>query len=320
MNTTLIIKSLDNFIKAAQPAWKKYHEIADKAKPKVRRKFLKAIAALQDTVIIAAVNRALEQGDIAGAENAIDWQVFDEKFAEVEAVIESVALECIKPYGKELAEATAKEALFYTLDIGLPEELPQIGAYIAFDLKNPEAIAWARARAAELIVEVSDETKAGVRAIITDALEIGKHPYKTAKQVKQFVGLTERQAKAVLNFRSRLEAKGVYSVSDIDRKVERYRKKLLKYRSEVIAREETIRASKEGNLKVMESAINEGFVDPGIMVRRWLTVPDDRRCILCLEMDGETVPLLEPYSIGTMVPHRHIMCRCSESIETKSMR
>lgn len=37
-------------------------------------------------------------------------------------------------------------------------------------------------------------------------------------------------------------------------------------------------------------------------------------CIYCLSLDGETVPLNEPFSNGNMVPHDHPWCRCTMEI------
>ena len=42
-------------------------------------------------------------------------------------------------------------------------------------------------------------------------------------------------------------------------------------------------------------------------------VGDERTCHICLDMDGETVPINEAYSDGSFVAHSHPGCRCVQT-------
>jgi hypothetical protein len=79
------------------------------------------------------------------------------------------------------------------------------GASFAFNQLNPRLITWLQTYNLGLIRQINEQTKEGVRAALIDGMKAGENPKEVARQVKGIVGLTDRQAKAVANYRKQLE-------------------------------------------------------------------------------------------------------------------
>lgn len=78
-------------------------------------------------------------------------------------------------------------------------------ARFAFQRLNPHLITWLEGYSLNLIRDIGDGTRAAVRSALVDGMTKGVNPIQQARQIKQAVGLTENQAKAVQNYRKELE-------------------------------------------------------------------------------------------------------------------
>ena len=123
--------------------------------------------------------------------------------------------------------------------------------------------------------------------------------------IRPLIGLTSRQAAAVLKLRT---AKGVLAA-------DRYAAQLLKHRALTIARTETIRASVDGQLAIWREAQRQGLL-PMNARKRWIVTPDDRLCPQCAPLKGVEVPLNSPFPGGVDGPPLHPNCRCAVSVVT----
>jgi len=108
-----------------------------------------------------------------------------------------------------------------------------------FDAKNRKAQRAAARHGAQLVREVSQETKRALRLVIVRAIRRGVPPLEAARQIREMVGLTQRQAMAVAHFREELENTGLIP-SRIDAAVSRLAAKKLRERAENIARTECL--------------------------------------------------------------------------------
>ncbi len=79
------------------------------------------------------------------------------------------------------------------------------GVQFAFDRLNPRLITWLQTYSLGLIREINDSSREAIRSVLVSGITAGDNPKETARQIKQIVGLTERQAKAVQNYRKELE-------------------------------------------------------------------------------------------------------------------
>ena len=190
------------------------------------------------------------------------------------------------------------------------------GLDLRFDLTNPRAVEFAQTRTATLVTNVLEDTKAVIREIIGRGFTEGRTTRQMAKEIRQVVGLTPRYATAVENLRAKLEAKGL-DADTIDAKAEKYSAKLLRLRSQTIARTETIRASNAGQQELWQQAGDDGLIDVETARQDWIVTPDDRLCPVCEAIPGMNengVPLGGEFQTpdGPMTePPAHPNCRCA---------
>lgn len=278
--------------------------IADKARGKVRDAFLKLIEQLRDEADMKALREALQSGDVSRAMSALGMG--DNLDARIGAAI--------KPAAEDAFIATGREAGAIGLP-GLPSAAPAPNITFGFDLSNPHAIRFLQKYDMDLIREISAETRAAVKEVVLGAFQGGGHPYEQAKTIRQIVGLTRRQAQAVVNFRTARTAEG-RKADQIERMVAKYEQKQLKLRATNIARTETMRASNAGQDAAWNAAADKGLISRTTFRRRWLVTPDDRLCIICAAipaMNLEGRKLGEPFQtpVGPlMYGPVHPQCRC----------
>lgn len=88
------------------------------------------------------------------------------------------------------------------------------GVSFAFNTLNPRLITWLQLYNLRLIKQINDTTKEGIRSFLIQGMQAGKNPKAVASQVKGIIGLTEKQAKAVYNYRKELETFHLRSKAD----------------------------------------------------------------------------------------------------------
>ena len=141
--------------------------------------------------------------------------------------------------------------------------MPKSSTSFAFDHTSPTALAWAKSEAARLLSTIADREQ--VRSIIARAFSEQMSPQAAASLIRNTVGLTAPQVKAMLNLRSLLTPNSPTYAGDgalvyagntriripedgldddmIDQRVEEYSDRLLNQRARMIARTELLGAS-----------------------------------------------------------------------------
>lgn len=202
-----------------------------------------------------------------------------------------------------------------------------------FDVTNPEATAWAAERSAALVTNVSAETRAALRGILTRSVTEGIAPRDTARLIRDVVGLTARQAQAVAGFRAalgqlqakpsgtvvetalrRLSNRGLTATRLLDL-VARYAARLLRQRSVLIARTEIMTALNEGTRQLWAQGVASGDLDSSDLEQEWMIADDERVCPICAPLDGEHAPIGGRFpGAGGSGPPAHPACRCSTGL------
>lgn len=129
-----------------------------------------------------------------------------------------------------------------------------------------------------------------------------------AARVRGFVGLTERETQAVLNFREAQLGAGA-TQSQVDALAARYESQLRQARSLRIARTELSFASNEAQADALDDARAQGLVS-GDVVKEWSTAEDEATCPVCSELDGIVTSLGSDFAEGYDAPPAHPSCRC----------
>lgn len=129
-----------------------------------------------------------------------------------------------------------------------------------------------------------------------------------AVDVRRFIGLTGREAQAVVNLRERLIAEEA-TPAQIDRAVANYTSRLRQARALRIARTELAFASSRGQRDAIEQAQREGYVGQDV-VREWSAADDEVTCPVCGDLDGMTAAMGERFPGDVDDPPAHPNCRC----------
>ena len=172
---------------------------------------------------------------------------------------------------------------------------------ISFNQVNERAVNFMQQERLRLIREFSAEQRRATREALVDGITRGANPREQAIAFRESIGLTRKQQRAVNNFRNMLEDNDAEVFSrklrdkrfdrkirraiqndkpltqdEISRMTTRYKDRYIKYRSEVIARTEALRAVHSGNNEGFEQAIENGDLDKDQLKKTWNTAGDDR--------------------------------------------
>lgn len=299
-------------------AWGTLNKFAQGLEPLLAKAFLEAIRQGKLALQIEELAKLIKQGDPAWVANIITAGITDG--------------------GLDALRNGLRAAISSSADLAVS----QAHINIRFDGFNPRAIEEMRNASGALIREISDSTRGAIQEYLTAALREGRNPHDSARDIRDLIGLTDRQARAVSNYRAMLEGGdfkqaltralrdgrhdrvlerlladgGQLSKKQIDMQVANYQNRYLIYRSEVIARTESIGALSRGAQLAWIQAEEEGRVKPGDMARYWYVAPGERTCDICRE-----VPRLNPDGVGirdTFItangrvdgPTLHPQCRC----------
>ena len=328
MSLTALAATLDNFIEKidTDPAWKDIHRVADAAEPALETLFRVAVERMRQGISFAAIERAMKAGSVPEVEDALPWDIFESTMSECTELLYNLVLEggdVSTPEFRRFFVEQQGVALVRKASVS-PEEAKRIisgqeadvGLDLSFNMRNPKAIQWALEESSTLITQITIESRLAIRNIISNAFAVGGHPYETAKTIKNYIGLTDRDAKAALSLEQRLLASGL-SKEKVAAAVEKYRNKKLLERAKLIARTETIASANAGQQLHWKDMQNKGYLDEEEIVREWIATPDDRMCEECAALDGTTAPLNGTFPGGVKQPPLHPDCRCAVGLRKK---
>ena len=253
--------------------------LLESAEPNIRRAFLAAVAEMRGQLDMEELEALIASGRLVDA------------------------MERIMEVAEDLAEAT--NLVFLTAGQAAAEFLTGAGvARVRFDVSNAGAVQAMRDNRLSLIREYAEEQRRATQAALVEGIAQGLNPRDQARTFRDVVGLTERQAAAVMNYRrlltgdesDRREAltrrlrdgrhdrtvqrsireERPLTPAQIEQMVSRYAARYVKYRAEVIGRTEALRAVHEGNEEGYRQAIEAGRLDAARLVRAWDSSRDDR--------------------------------------------
>lgn len=288
--------------KASGPeAIRQLERAANQAEPKIARAMREGIQSLQARFSQQEIADMLENQGAEAVVAMMDQDVTNDALQPLSAAIAAAAMT-----GGETAaqvQETVTGARGQRVDF-------------VFNTANPRVSEFARTQGSERIREVGNDIRAVTRQVVRDGINRGDNPRTTARRIRESIGLTARQEQSVANYRAALENgdrealnralrdkrfdRSVLAAIDrdrplsqdqIDRMVERYRARYVKYRSEVVGRTESTRAVQGAQHELMESYVDEGKIAREQIRRFWHTAMDERvrsshRQIPALNADG----------------------------------
>jgi hypothetical protein len=193
---------------------------------------------------------------------------------------------------------------------------PKVGFKGRFDFTDPRSIEWATNQSAQLVTAVTDTTRSIIRQTVSEAFTQNVTVYDTARKLRSVIGLNDRQAISFGKFIDNLDEQvraGKITAAQRLAMGERQYKKMIKYRANMIARQEILMAENHGRYLGFTQAVEQGWAHPKSM-KRWSTSTDERTCDICMPMNGKSTVWNESFPNGVFNPPAHIMCRCSISL------
>jgi hypothetical protein len=177
------------FTKAKKPTAKgtksDVETLAGKLEPKLAAAILDAISKQAGKMSISALIKALESGDVGMVLKLLDLEELADEMSGVNTALNDVTWKAGGVAAGTISTAT--------------------GVTFGFNQLNPKLITHMQGYSFNLIKNINDTTREGVREYMQASMFDGTGPRETARQIKQIVGLTPKQARAVKNFRKELE-------------------------------------------------------------------------------------------------------------------
>lgn len=215
-----------------------------------------------------------------------------------------------------------------------------IGDRFNFDLYNQATLDRLREEQDRLIQDLETSARDAIDTIIADGARMGLGPEDIVDDVRDLIGLTDRQALASLNYermlrdldpqvlerqlrnvaydeqiQAAIDSGQILAGVAIDRMVDDYIDRSLDYRASTIAQTESTNAANAGLHDSYKQAIERGALPAAAITRFWQLA--DHPCPVC-----ESIPDLNPDGVGVGEdfdsidgpiddPTVHVGCMCS---------
>lgn len=307
-------------------------KLLDRMEPKLRTAFLEAIEGLRGSIDWKEVESLLGQGRFAEAMHKIE--------------INSVRLMRFTNQVNTAFQVSAQETAAVISGV----------VTVDFDLTNLRAVDIMRRNRLEFVREFLDEQRRATHFALNEGVQRGVNPRVMAREFRQSIGLTQRQERAVANFRrllsedprdaltrrlrdGRFDRTVLRSIrtgrplsqTQIDKMVTRYRERFVKFRAEKIARTEALTSVHEGSEEMYQQAIDEGKLDASTLIKTWMHSQDKRVRDSHSTMHFQTRRHGELFITGAGNRIRHpgdrnapareiIECRCAMSTRIREVR
>lgn len=285
------------------PDWEVLQNMADHEKLDYIQAVLAAFSHLTDIPTGQQIRQAIGRGDIAGAINLLDWETFESELMQAT---------------EQMAMTLQQQAAQFALTVMVPAVVTGVTSAgitsgTSWFVLDQKMLAYAQQHAAELVVEISQETRLAIRDVMQRALIDGLTVTEQQFIFRETVGLTSQLANALYNYEKTLREAGT-DPATIRALVADKKEQYLNYRAEMIARTETITTTNAGVYEGIEQGVRDGFINANEYGIEWIVTPDDRLCKYCRPLQGKVVrigqlfnTLLGPAKHGALHPN----CRCT---------
>lgn len=247
---------------------------------------------------------------VEGTLSATDWRKFE---TAIESGNFSQAADLIE--WSDYAPGAVVGAALGAAAIRNGEYIEEItGLKYAFDIKDPNSLAWIESHGAELVKDIGEGAERDLREVIYRGYFSGYTPRQQAEYIKGLIGLDERRIEQVNSYARALADRG-FSPAEITKKATQRAQKKLNDRAKTIAVNEASEASGRGTYFSTKDAYNRGVLGPeweGFRIVTW----DERLCPKCAPLAGEARQLPDGVypSTGDTIAKIHVLCRCQEGL------
>jgi hypothetical protein len=278
--------------------------VLEAAEPRVRRRFLRLVRDTQALMQLEQIATLLETGQ----------------------VIEALAIsEDIAP-----GLAATLEQVYAAAGLSAAEVIrSQSDTLFEFNAANRRAVSHLQETRLRLLVEFTGEQRAATQVFLQSAFERGLSPIEQARELQKSIGLTRHQSRIIQNYRRNLEQRSTaaltrtlrdrrfdstvarairtdtpLSAAQIDRMVDRYSERWVRFRANTIAKTESLAAAGAADLEAWTQAVDAGVIDEEDITQVWRTSLRDNRRDSHRAMEGQKRKLREPFTSGAGVALR----------------
>jgi hypothetical protein len=269
--------------------------------PKIARAFIAAIEAIRLRIPAETIARMIQRRDFTSLENAFSTFAASDEWEQYAEAIKQAVLEGVKATSATQGVINGAQEDFQ-IAVGL----------------NPRLEQFALTMTSTRIREIDQTTRDTIRQVLQSGTTAGDDPFAIARRIRGSIGLTRRQEAAVSNYERMLRA---LDPEALDRKlrdrrsdasvgrairndkaltdaqvrslVDRYRDRYVKYRANVIARTESIRAVQGAQWELFQDMINKGQIDARQVRRTWINTGDGH-----VRNSHVQIPSLNPRGVG----------------------
>lgn len=274
---------------------------AEKMEPRIARAFLAAIEAIRTRIPAENIARMIERRDFVSLDSVFAVFFTTDEWIPYRAAIEATIIEGAKATSETQGVVSGAQGDF-VIAVGL----------------NPRLEQFARTMTATRVREIDQSIRDTVRQVLQRGLTAGDDPLTIARQIRGAVGLTKQQEAAVSNYERMLreqdrealdrQLRDRRSDRTIDRAIrgdkplteaqirslaDRYRDRYVKYRANVIARTESIRAVQGAQWELFQDMINRGQIDARQVRRTWVHTGDGH-----VRNSHLQIPSMNPRGVG----------------------
>lgn len=301
------------------------------AEPTLRRAFLRMVGQIQSALTLGEIASFIEANMLEAALDA--------------------ALRAAPLLGQAYIDTFIVAARDTARELGFAlGEVP-----LVFDQTNFGAVNAMNRNQLRLVRGFTEEQRAVTRRAVAEGIAAGRNPIEVARTFRDSIGLTQKQQQWVANYRRALQNldtdalsralrdkrfdrtvaaairdKKPLSSKQIDDMVKRYSERMVKYRSEVIARTEALRSVHQGSEEMYRQAIANGDLRPESLSREWNTAKDERVRDSHSSMNGQVQPFGQPFvsGLGNLLNYPGdpdapaedvIQCRCAVGTRITSL-
>jgi hypothetical protein len=325
-------------------------QLADKMTPVIRDAFLAAIGEIRDDVILKDLVKAITAGDYDEAFRTLGFSE-----AAMRPMIAAITAE-FEQAGNLTFAMFPKHALSAATGVRVR---------LRFNVRDPAAERWIAEHSSRLITSITEDARIITRDKILVGMQEGRNPLNVAldlvgrydmtekRRVGGAIGLTPGQEGWVANVRRDLialderyftrdlrdhrfdsivrqaiDSDKPLKAADVDRIVDRYRDRALKYRGNTIGRVEALQALNAGEYQSARQLVSEGIVTPDAIAKIWDDTGDrkTRRTHVILNNQRKTLdePFISASGAQMMFPgdtslhapgDETINCRCRMKID-----
>ena len=325
--------------------------IAEQGRKSIKLAIANALRLFRATLPVKAMAAKIAARDLAGAADLVNVATLQHDlkaaFAAIAAVYKQVGDHGAGEVTYGLDKARQRVRVRKDTSTFSGQAQPPRPDKFAFDLYSEEVMQALADYQDSFIAAMTDDVRQTVFKAIAAGVRDGTDPEDVAADIRDVIGLNDRQATAVANYRAALEGNSSrsleYALADdagdeeiqaaldagialdanrIDELVNSYVERSLDYRADMIAQTESTRAANMGLQDSYRQAVKSGVFPEAAVKQYWMLDLDERTCIICILIAVAAnvgIGIGDSFmSEGEAIegPPVHPNCRCSIEVRT----